>query len=317
MRQFMNILEAALLESKGGFVLDPALDPANYVMTESLRGVKNWKAMCYVGNNGDEHLGQLMDVGYIMISKTRNTIIPIARDDEHHMGSDLLYDLSSGQYPYRKKSKKLDINPTDYYPIWAYGNNYVYEKRELAQLLVVLTKYLSYGGTDGVLKGSNDLSGVQITLTDFVARNGDVSVTPGTLASLGKRVVEALSGLGTTIRAVPVGADPIMARKAFTDAVAVAKVLTPMAWELGLPMDELKALPARLKDLQKANDIKGLDMLFFGLPSIKSTIHIHLKKIVKGAADAKPNDFYPKSQLRAAEAFWGDVNLAIDMLARF
>jgi hypothetical protein len=308
-----NLIDMILTESTGTFVLDPALDPANYVMTDSLRGVSKWKAMTYVGNNGDEHIGQLIEVGYIMISKTSNRIIPISRDDEHNMGMDLLYDLAAGKYPYGKKSKKLAINPDDYLPIWPNGNNYIYGAKEIPDLLNALTKYLSYGGFDGMLKGTSQMTGTQMHLTDFVARKGNIQIEPGSLAPVGQKIISTFSTLAATIRSLGADPDPIKARKAFVAAATALKYIDSLSMDLDASDALLKATSKRIKAAQKANDIQELDEAFFGFHGIKNDIHIKLKTMV---AQAKAGENMAQFYLGRAKGLWGDVDLAIDMLGR-
>jgi hypothetical protein len=318
-RDWINLLESAnfLVEDSRGFILDPALPPENYIMTNSLREVERWKAKCLVGNNGDEHLGEMTDVGYIMISKTSNHIIPVSRDDEHNMGRDLLYDLQDGTYAHSgpgKRAPKLKINPDDYIPVWSMGNNYIYDEKQIPGFLNVVRKFLSYGGRDGPLKGGNNLSGVQLMLSDFVEREGNVTVEPGSLAPVGKRIVDAFTGLSQTLVALGQEPDRIQARKAFVGAAAVAKFIIPMSFDLRIENSFCKALPSKLRELQKENDIQGLSEIIFGFHGLKNLIHIELKKIVEDAAKGDSMaQFYLR---RDVQGIWGDAELAIDMLGR-
>lgn len=301
------------MESQQGFILDPALDPSNYQISNSLRDVEKWKAKCYVGNNGDEHLGEMMEVGYIMISKTDNRIIPIARDDEHNMGRDLLYDLQDGHYGLKGKARKVNIDPDNYVPVWPMGNNYIYEERDIPVFLNVVKKYLSYGGRDGMLKGSNSLSGVQLMLSDFVAQEGNVKIAPDSLAPVGKRIVEAFTNLSRTIVGLGQNPDRIQSRKAFVEAATVVKFILGMGWELGIDSAFSKELPIRMRELQKANDFQGLQEAIFGFHGLKNIMHMKLKKLAAEAATGERMAVY---YLRDAKAIWGDVDLAIDMLGR-
>ncbi len=310
MRPFINIITEAQTP-KASFRLHPALDPNNYIMTNSLRDHSKWRAMTYVGNNSDNgETGHLHEVGYIMISLVDDTIIPISRDDEHHMGRDLLHDLRDGTYPsYKSKSKKLDINPEDYIPIWSLGNNYIYSQEDAKVLLPALTKFLSYGGKDGILKGTSDFSGRMMHSSEFVAAGGQmVIVEHGKLAPVGLRVYNQFNELATIIGKLSDDDDRIKMRPAFVKAAELCKFLTSdySFMKLGI-WKMVEGIGPALKDAQKANDLQALRELFFGFHGVKNTMHIEMKKT------AKDKDAWAYRDLAA---IWGDLDLAIDMLAR-
>jgi len=111
-----------------------------------ISNVKNWKTQIILNNSGGDKLvkGDYDEVGYIMINTKTSDIIPIARSDEHHRGEDLLYHFFQ---------KRL-IDNVDYVPIFSVGNNYFYkndydikrEEKELKEYLIVVKKFLNYGG---------------------------------------------------------------------------------------------------------------------------------------------------------------------------
>lgn len=110
-RDIIRIVEAA---SSSSFILDPALDPRDYEITNSLRDVRNWRVKTFLNNNGaDTKIGSMDPVGYVMISLTSNRIIPISTNDEHRQGYDLLY--------YLRDKKKKKINIEDYRPVFFTG----------------------------------------------------------------------------------------------------------------------------------------------------------------------------------------------------
>ncbi len=309
MRPFINIITEAQAPKRASFRLHPALDPNNYVMTNSLRDHAKWRAMTYVGNNSNTgETGHLHEVGYIMISLVDDTIIPISRDDEHHMGRDLLYDLADGTYPYKKKSKKIDINPSDYIPIWKYGANYIYDQSEVKDMLIGLSKFLSYGGPDGVLVGTHDYRGKMMHSSDFVAAGGFISIEQGKLAPVGQRVYDQFNQLARLIGQASDDDDRIKLRPVFLKAAELCKFLCGDINFLKLGIfDMAKEAAPKLREIQKANDLQALRELVFGFHGIKNTMHMYMKKVVKD------NN---KWSLDDLTAMWGDVDLAIDMLAR-
>ncbi len=298
MRKIIDIIN----EAQSSFQLHPELDPSKYVMTSSLKDVNRWKAYCYVGNNGDDNLHQMMDTGYIMISLSTNYIIPIARDDEHHTGVDLLYDFVSGEADGKKR--KIDIS--DFYPIWSKGNNYIFHEEDIEPLYKAAKKYLSYGGYDGPLKGSNNYRGITMHLSDFVNNGGKLELSPpGKLAPIGNRVYEILKELSDELTPLLGSSDRIKNMKVFNKTLAMLKYFIPLSYELGI---DVKDRVAELKTLQKNNDMDGLEELVFGFRGIKNEIHIAIKKAYK--AGKKDYSYQIFSEV------WGDLELANAMLAR-
>lgn len=118
----------------------PEVIKDNFKITNSLKDASKWKAKIIENNsNGDESIGigDWNNIGYVMISLKDNTIIPIARADEHKRGYELLYELQ----------EKYGINASDYYSVWCLKNsaNYPYNKEEGDLLKKALIKCKSYG----------------------------------------------------------------------------------------------------------------------------------------------------------------------------
>lgn len=118
----------------------PEVIKDNFKITNSLKDASKWKAKIIENNsNGDESIGvgDWNNIGYVMISLKDNTIIPIARADEHKQGYELLYELQ----------EKYGINASDYYSVWCLKNsaNYPYNKEEGDLLKKALIKCKSYG----------------------------------------------------------------------------------------------------------------------------------------------------------------------------
>lgn len=113
--------------------------PANFFkITDDLNDVENWRVKI-LQNNSPHHnmeIGSFDSVGYIMVSLVDNTIIPIARGDEHKQGYMVMYDFYLEKY---------DIKPSRYYPIFCLGNNYPYNQDDALALKKALVKLKSYG----------------------------------------------------------------------------------------------------------------------------------------------------------------------------
>ena len=308
MRKFIDIVTEAqtVVEAKSAsFVLHPALNPDNYQITDNLRDIDKWRALTYMGNSGGD-AGEMHEVGYVMISLTDNTIVPISRNDEHHMGRDLMYSFEDGSYT--KRGKPLPIDADNYIPVWS-GSNYIYNENEAPTLLIAFTKFLSYGGRDGVLTGTQDLRGRMMHLSDFVASGGHTGkIEPGNLAPIGARIYGELKQLSDMIVAMGTEPDRVKSRAAFLKAAQLCKYLSSeYAFTKTGVWKFVEDAPQRLKEMQKENDVRGLEKYLFGFDGLKNTMHNALRDAVKSNHSWVIQDM---------EGIWGDPNLAIDMLGR-
>jgi hypothetical protein len=280
-----------LNESRGTFRLHPAFDPKNYVMTDSLRDVRNWRAMTYAGNSigrDGPKIGEMGPVEYVMISKIDNTIIPISRSDEHHCGRDMLYEIG--------------VNDDDFIPIFADGNNYIYFEEDIPDMVNVLRKFLSYGGIDGYLKGANSLTGFVMTLSGFVNSDGNVNINPGELASTGKKIISEYKKL---VDACDIArADPervSLLGTAKQQAKRVVGTVRDISYLMGVSVTKTDVIDA-------CSSVDELEQVMFGFKSLKNDMHNALRKAKK---ESKSYDHEIMSRL------WGDIDLAIDILGRF
>ena len=319
----MQNLELALTmpetPTRHGFRLHPALDPQNYAMSGSLANVRRWKAFCYVANDCEEkEAGRMQEVGYVMVSLVDDTVIPIARGDEHHRGYDLLHDFASGEYTtyamarmrQGRKAKPgpgLDIRPRDYVPVWSYGTNYVYGPKDAADMTEALRRWLSYGGRDGIVIGSNDMRGRALSSRDMVERNGDFTVVPGTLAPIGADIHARLQKLSATL--VALGRDPtrLDMNDAFRQTAALVTMTEPFGYQIGFGIEQRKTALDRLRETRKSGDGQKLWELVFGFDGIKHVIHAYLRDQTERESVFSRDHF---------SAIWGDPDLAIDMLGR-
>lgn len=299
MRELMNLVEAAVAT----FRLHPALNPDNYVMTDSLGDYERWEAMTYLANStdsGPSPKGKLKPVGYIMISLKDDTIIPISRNDEHNKGFDLMYEL--------EKKTKGAINADDFLPIWSYGNNYIYSKEEAPELLIALTKFLSYGGPNGVLKGTSGMRGLAMSSKQFIAAGGEYEAKKHELSPLGAEVYADLQALSTAIQKASVSDSRSLTGAAFQVAGVLLKLLArDRLLEKGIDFKAIEALKPQLRDLQKAGDLRGLEEMFFGFNGVKNVIHNSLRAALKDKTSWDSEEL---------QSIWGDLDLAVDMLGR-
>jgi hypothetical protein len=319
---YLTILEMAV--SRRSFRLHPGLSPEHYQITENLREFERWRVITHCGTSYSEDWiksqgleknldpGAMMEVGYIMISLKDDTIIPIARGDEHHRG----YDVLSDEIAEECRRNGHSINTKDYIPIWGYGSNYIYHKSEIPDMLIALEKFLSYGGRDGPLQGSNDLRNLVMNSSEFVARKGKIAIKPGTLAPAGKIVHDELVKLASAIRAAnpdqrsSVGA-AFQAAKKFVQKVGDFSFYLNIDYKTKV-QEIFYRDDKKINELQKAGDLAGLEKLFFGFNGVKNEIH----NAIRGCNERKRKGENPKYDDDRIEALWGDTKLAEDMLGR-
>lgn len=290
-----------LSETIAPFRLHPDLDPANYVITNNMRDNLRWKAMTYMGDSQYES-GSMAQVGYVMISLKDNYIIPISRGDEHHRGYDLLHDFVTGNYPYRKKSKKVNINPSEYFPMWSTGKSYLYHKSEAELLLCAAAKFLQYGGPDGTITMRQDFPNSLMHLSDFVASNGNVTnIEKGSLSKAGERLYGEIKSLADQFATMPRDVDRIQSTRVFTDSAKLIKKCLGMTFDLGIDRAAVKTMMERIRELRKGNNIKELEHMMFGFHSLKNLIHVAIKN---------PQGWH----IDTLRDFWGDIDLAKELL---
>jgi hypothetical protein len=310
------------------FQLDPVLDHANYQITDSLADVKTWKGKCfYSGSYTDEsknkNPGDWDTIGYVMISKTRNTIIPIPRTDEHHTGYSMLHDLNKRiqkNAPRARRGKNMPveevkyIDVADYIPIWTGGNNYIYDKSQVKDLLVVLKKYLGYGGPDGFMIGSNDMKGMVMSLSDFVRNNGPYVIRTGELAPIGKSIYAALKTVATALQAARNNPHQrSLLGKAFQASLSLLTLLYKTTSMNGLEWQEIKEVTKQVTALKKTGDVQQLEQIMFGFSSLKNKLHNRVRECLERKNNGDRSSWDDPDIM----ATWGDLGMAIDLLGRF
>lgn len=283
------------------FKLHPALKEGDYAITNSLAEAHHWRARCLFANSGGD-IGAMEEVGYVMISLTDDTIIPIARGDEHHKGYDALCDIA--------EASKTHLDPDKFVPVWCHGNNYVNELSEVPDLLTAIGKYLAYGGRDDVLVGAYMMRDQLVTLSSFVAEKGMIQVAPGRLAPLGKKVFDALKAAADATTEALHDAPRQKRAKAFAAARAALDLIERHSQHIeGAEDDAIKAGRAILKDASKNLDVDAVQSVLFGFDGIKRAIHMGVRQAIKDRS--KKREAW---QVRDATATWGDLDLANDML---
>lgn len=298
MRTALNIVTEA---KTAAFRLHPGLDAAKYVITDDLADVDSWKAYTYFANSGGEK-GLMDEVGYVMISLVDDTIVPMSRGDEHHAGMDALYDL---------QRKVKGLNASNYLPLFK-GSNYIYHREDVKKMLIACKKWLAYGGDDGTITGVNDFTGTMLTMSHFVAGDGQFSITPGHLAPLGQAFFDGFKDLSRACAEARNSDKRSVIAKAGHAAITLLQLLAKHKLNLPLQPSTYTETPKKVRDAVKEGDVQTIEELFFGMDGIKNELHNSLRR-TKKSIETKSWDI----QERHNRNVWGDIDLAIDMLGRF
>tara|TARA_B100000745_G_scaffold300550_1_gene255181 strand:- start:1320 stop:2210 length:891 start_codon:yes stop_codon:yes gene_type:complete len=290
-----------LLEARAKFRLHPSLDASLYQITDNMAQVTKWRGPSYFKEMGDD---SDYTIGYVMISLKDDTIIPIPRGDEHHRGYSVLYE-----------KEFRDVNPKDYYPIFAIGNNYIFGEEDKKLMLAAAKKYFSYGGKDWALFGGNEFRNLSMLLSDFVKLNGDVTISKTKLPPSGQRIYSGFVTVAGLIRQARNSNRPSDIGKAFLATKKLLDMCHTFYMSIGTvgDFDKEDWILAKnrkaFKELKKNQDIEGLEQALFGFGGLKNSIHAHLKTIHNKPEQSVWDDNY--------RAMWGeDLELAINMLAQ-
>lgn len=260
-----------------------------------ISNVSEWKTQIILNNNSGKGLkkGDYDEVGYIMINTKTSDIIPIARSDEHHRGEDLLYHFFE---------KKL-IDNVNYVPIFSIGNNYFYkndydikrEENELKEYLIVVEKFLNYGGKNLPLNITGRKN-YKIDLELFVKMSGNLEAIKeyieekGELTDDGEYLIFCLEKLALMIREYSLGNTKIkqeIFKKAdnfFGDRFLSKIKFIPT---FNIQKNIIKAI--------NTFDLELLEKILFEHNGLKNTIHIMLKE-----KDQK------------LKSFFGNLDIALD-----
>lgn len=167
------------------------------------------------------------------------------------------------------------------------------------------------------MRGSNDLNGVAMHASDFVERRGNVETTPQTLAPLGKRFIDMLEQLQNDcfVARQPAASRSAIARAGRT-ATAIVKFFDSIwsiwsylgDWKRSPVGDDLEAWQDRIHDLVVAEDAQGLEEMWFGF-GIKNTMHQRVRKAIRTGEK--------EWGLDRLQSFWGNLDLANDLLSRY
>lgn len=297
----------SLLESENeinvwGWKLHPSANPNNYKIVGDFNNIKNWKAKTLVANNGGK-IGEFEEVGYIWFNEIDKTFIPISRNDEHHLGGDMMYDMK-----YTRK---------DYYPIWLRGSNYVYDDSDRKKLYAIL-KQLVKDGFEPTSFVQDSQKRIKMATKDFVDGNGKIEIIKGRLSANAQKLVNDLSDLvklRLEIRKLDSSLNPKkyekMVKKFINNSINTIQyawnnwLFTPYEdrhlWDYESEIEKMKGLDYSEKSFEIAED--KLFGFRLGL-GFKNMIHRGIKRYIEGGVERNSNamDF---------RDFFGDLDVAL------
>jgi hypothetical protein len=248
-----------------------------YKIKGDLGNVEKWKAKTILANSGGKK-GTWDNVGYVMISPKDNTIIPIARSDEHQSGYDLLYHLRN----------KYDIHALDYKPVYAIGNNYVdmNNQKEIDKYLKIFKKFRNMGGNNLQVDSWDNIS-YHGTIDDFLKRKGTIGYKKGELSETGKNLISDLERLAKMLKKIltdPVASDKLiwMFNDTTIDFLKRGFIKYPYPYDGLTEYIGYSEIDKWYESLQKATDYKLAEKVLFSMNGVKNKIHnairIEMKK---------------------------------------
>jgi hypothetical protein len=278
----MNFQELYFKEDENTFTI-PEKIKKNYKITDSFKDIKSWTAKIYLNNSmGDKlKVGAYQNVGYVMIAINSNNIIPIARNDEHQNGYELLEHLVN---------KKL-IKDEEYVAVYLLTQDYIYSnyKEDLDKKLIAYKKLLTWGSRDITISDSN--SNYLGTMSDIVKKKGNVKIQKGMLAPIGRKLVDRLEELAKEYKKTLTSTREKDFEKLNDAAI---DFLDDFSYPLSLDLDvktfgEIKLLKDEL--LKNFSNNSYMGTVFFSHDGIKNTIHMNIKKYIKDSKNYNQKDY--------------------------
>lgn len=255
---------------------------ANFKIEGNLSNVDKWKAKIFSNNSSDGTLkvGSFQDVGYVLISLDSDTIIPVARNDEHRKGYELMYDyIKMGLIPKEK-----------YVSVFSKGHDYFYstDEKDSKERLQALKKWRSYGGANFQMDdGDKNYIG---TVDDFIEADGNLEIKNGQLNPMGSSLVKQLEKISTVIRTFH--ENPWNSENYSKVLFKYARNLLDdfkknygFSYHLNIKVDDIKKYILQLDDAESKNNWKKVEEIFLSHDGIKNKIHMEIRKLLKDKND--------------------------------
>lgn len=297
---------------KKRFCLPDGLPADAYVMPGTLANASEWKAKVWDGNAGDGDIA-MDDIGYVMVSLKDNTIIPIARADEHHHGYATL----------REHKQEWGINLRDYIPIPAQGSPvYIYSSTEIPLYLEALRRFRSYGGRNVAINSQpqNGLDEQVILADDFLKAKGMIPLTPGELWPYGERLVRAIEALNDALGKAREAGSQMAEQRVFKAAWKLRDAMDANWFSVIRHLDGFtrfreegeftpNCVDRLLTTWEAIGDTKALEEAVFGFSDdwvgFKPSLHREVRKELAG-----------ERTYSRVKSLFGDLELANDRLGR-
>lgn len=281
---------------------------------DSLLGIASGKVYVLEGNSigGDREYEDVyltkQPIGYVMMGLKSKIVLPIARDDEHHKGFDLVFNLiDKGLIPKDK-----------YFPIFALGSDYLHED-DFKYALTIYKRWLDMGGPNIVIEdwhGSKE--GFMIDLRSFVEKEGKgLKPRKGSLSVVGKTLISSLTELSLSGIALRKSANPDADFKKY--AVVAKKLINfaegPMYFRCQLSQalknTKFKDRDDLVAEINKPTKpalelLQEIEEIIFGMTSFKKIIH----------DDIRENMAKPGFDFKDLVKIFGDLPKAFDALGR-
>lgn len=241
-----------------------------------LLGVNNLKCYILVANSsnldspiGEDGVRLKERVGYVMVGLNTRVCIPIARDDEHYRGYDLLHILLEN-----------DLIPKDtYIPIFSLGLDYIYEE-SIDQHLQAFKIWHELGGPDITLEAwaSHDSDKTLQTISKTFVKNGKMSrLRKNTVSEKGREFIQCLVDLGKLGEKSRSEVDPKL--KPYIKKLRDLDRIMDQGYLRIMKSDYIEQSLVVIENdsLSDADKIQQIEELIFGMKSLKKDIHDELK----------------------------------------
>lgn len=258
-----------------------------------LENVSSWKAKVVLGNSvgkNDPEVGDMGDVGYVMLNPKTKEIVPIARSDEHHTGWDLLRH-------YKSKGIVKDIK--GFYPIFSRGHTYIWG--EVEEAIPAFKLWMQNGGPDLAAETYSRSSGeksLAAHLSTWVSVKHGEEFKEGVIPPVGKKIIKDLEAAALETAKVLKGKGT--EEKVYQYARDIAHTLISFHLYSQLPKNAEK----KIDELEAKGDFQGIQDLLLGMNGIKNTLHQWIREF----QDEKNRSGYDFDQF---ERFFGDPKLAL------
>lgn len=281
-KSFSSVQSGKKVKASESWAIPPQLE-GFYNLTGDASNAPNWKAQVLVGNSGDTPIGTYEDIYYVLVDLDSNYIIPVARSDEHQLGTDMLYDLYD----------KYKLPQGRYVPVAVRGTNYLQNRNDENRVMTLeaIKKWVSYGGNKVMIEDQTPDGAVKIDSDTFMEL-GKVEPYKGSLSASGRYIVDTFNYLSDTLNKI---------YKAYRKEPLIKKfnstALTLLQWLRDTFVFELTPL---MKNIDKGiaqimasgdDDYSAAETVIFSHGGIKNAMHNKLRAIEKDPKDYDKNNY--------------------------